>query len=70
MERDKLLLLPFFAGLILMGYSWCISYPLSVNSVDDFVFNHVSVLYWVSARDTVYRLKEASLTRLLLHALE
>ena len=31
-----------------MVYSWYISYPLSVNSVNDFVFNHVSVLYWVS----------------------
>lgn len=24
------------------------SYPLSVNSVDDFVFNHLSILYWFS----------------------
>jgi len=31
-----------------MVYSWYISYPLSINSVDDFAFNHVSVLYWVS----------------------
>lgn len=48
MEKNKLLLLPFLAGLILMGYSWYTSYPLSVNSVNDSVFNHVSVLYWVS----------------------
>jgi hypothetical protein len=48
MEKNKLLLLPFFAGLILMGYSWYLSYPLSINSVDDYVFNNVSILYWFS----------------------
>jgi hypothetical protein len=48
MEKNKLLLLPFFAGLVLMVYSWWISYPLSINSVDDVVFNHVPVLYWIS----------------------
>ena len=48
MEKNKLLLFPFFAGLILMAYSWYLSYPLSIDSVDDFVFNHVSVLYWFS----------------------
>ena len=31
-----------------MAYSWYSSYPLSIDSVDDFVFNHVSVLYWFS----------------------
>lgn len=35
-------------GLILMVYSWFLSYPLSIDSSDDFVFNHVSVLYWYS----------------------
>jgi hypothetical protein len=48
MEKNKLLLLPFFAGLVLMVYSWCISYPLSINSADDVIFNHVPVLYWIS----------------------
>lgn len=31
-----------------MVYSWYLSYPLSVDSVNDVVFNHVSILYWVS----------------------
>jgi hypothetical protein len=31
-----------------MVYSWYVSYPLSINSVDDFVFNHISILYWIS----------------------
>lgn len=48
MEKNKLLFFPFFAGLILMACSWYLSYPLSIDYVDDFVFNHVSVLYWFS----------------------
>ena len=31
-----------------MVYSWLQSYPLSVVSLTDLVFYHVSVLYWVS----------------------
>jgi len=31
-----------------MVYSWYLSYPLSVNFLGDFVFNHMSVLYWFS----------------------
>jgi len=31
-----------------MIYSWYISYPISAIASNDFVFDHVSVLYWVS----------------------
>lgn len=48
LEKNKLLVFPLAVGIILMVYSWYLSYPLSINSVDDFIFNHVSVLYWVS----------------------
>ncbi|MGD0645051.1 MAG: hypothetical protein ABSA75_09120 [Candidatus Bathyarchaeia archaeon] len=48
MEKNKLLFLPFFVGLVLMIYSWYVSYPLSVNSVSDIIYNHVSILYWIS----------------------
>ncbi len=48
MEKKTLLFIPLFAGIILMAISWLTSYPLSINSVDDFVFNHVSILYWLS----------------------
>ena len=48
MEKKKLLLFPFFVGLVLMAYSWYISYPLSITSIDDVIFNHVPVLYWIS----------------------
>lgn len=47
LEKNRLLLLlPFFSGVILVVYSWCLSYPLSIDSLNDFVFNHVSPLYW------------------------
>ena len=48
LKKNKLLLFPFFMGIILMAYSWYSSYPLSIDSVDDFIFNHVSILYWIS----------------------
>jgi len=35
-------------GIILMVYSWYLSYPLSIDFPDDFVFNHMSPLYWFS----------------------
>lgn len=31
-----------------MVYSWYLSYPLSIDSVGDYIFNHVPVLYWFS----------------------
>jgi hypothetical protein len=48
MQKNKLALFPFFLGLILLVYSWCSSYPLSIKFPGDFVFNHVSPLYWLS----------------------
>ena len=35
-------------GIVLMVYSWYLSYPLAIDSPGDFVFNHVSLLYWFS----------------------
>jgi len=48
LEKNRLLLIPFFAGLSLMIYSWWLSYPLSITSASDVIFNHVNFLYWVS----------------------
>ncbi|MGA3059739.1 MAG: hypothetical protein ABSD92_05155 [Candidatus Bathyarchaeia archaeon] len=31
-----------------MIYSWFLSYPLTLNSPSDTVFNHISVFYWIS----------------------
>jgi len=28
--------------------SWYLSYPLTIDSVDDVLFNHISILYWIS----------------------
>jgi len=48
MKGTKLLLLPLVIGIMLMVYSWYLSYPLAIDSPGDFIFNHVSVLYWFS----------------------
>ena len=48
MEKNRLLLLPFFVGLVLLIYSFYLTYPLSTNSANDLVFNHVSIWYWFS----------------------
>jgi hypothetical protein len=48
LEKSRLLLFPLLIGIMLMVYSWCVSYPLSIDSLDDFVFNHISLLYWYS----------------------
>ena len=48
MKKNRLLIIPFFTGLVLLAYSWYLSFPLSVNSVGDSIFNHISILYWFS----------------------
>lgn len=34
-------------GLVLILYSYHLSYPLLMDSVDDFVYNHISPIYWI-----------------------
>jgi hypothetical protein len=48
LEKNRLLLLPFSVGLVLMIWSWYLSYPLTAISANDFVFNHISIFYWIS----------------------
>jgi hypothetical protein len=48
MEKGKLLIIPFFVGLTLLIYSWFLSFPLSLNSAGDLIYNHVQILYWIS----------------------
>ncbi len=48
MDKKKLLFVPLFVGLTLLIWSWFASYPLSVGSANDFVFKHMSLLYWFS----------------------
>lgn len=42
------LLILLSLGTALMVSSWWASYPLMMSSQFDFVFNHVSIMYWVS----------------------
>jgi hypothetical protein len=49
MEKIKLaLVISFLIGLILFLYSWYLSYPLALSYPNDSIFNHVSILYWIS----------------------
>lgn len=45
--KQKLLVVPIIIGLLLLVISWFLSYPLSFDSPLDFVFNHISPLYWI-----------------------
>ena len=46
MEKNKFLLFPLVIGIVLLVYSSWLSYPLSIDSLDDLLFSHISVLYW------------------------
>ena len=48
MEKGKLLIIPFLLGLSLLIYSWYVSFPLSINSVGDSIYDHVPIFYWIS----------------------
>lgn len=41
------MLIPMCIGVILLFLSWCLSYPVSIDSPYDFVYNHFSYLYWI-----------------------
>jgi hypothetical protein len=43
----------FLVGLSLMIYSWLLSYPLIVVGANDYVFNHVSIFYWIGLELTL-----------------
>jgi hypothetical protein len=47
LEKNKLVIVPFIIGILLLVYSWFLSYPLYAM-VNDLVFYHVSIFYWVS----------------------
>jgi hypothetical protein len=46
-SKSRFLLILMCLSLILIVYSWFQSYPLLINSPTDFIFNHVSSLYWI-----------------------
>ena len=45
--KNKVLVLVFILGLLLVFYSWYVSYPISTDSFSDFLFDHISPFYWV-----------------------
>lgn len=47
MQKMKLILIPMCIGVILLFLSWGLSYPVSIDSPYDFVYNHISYLYWL-----------------------
>jgi hypothetical protein len=47
-KKIYLLLSIFILGLFLFLYSWYITFPISINSANDLVFNHVPSIYWLS----------------------
>lgn len=46
MEKKRILLFPFFLGLLLMIYSWFLSFPLSIGAYGKSVFGSVPLMYW------------------------
>jgi hypothetical protein len=48
LQKNKLLLVPFFLGLVFLFSSWLLSYPLYVSDLADVIPNHLSILYWFS----------------------
>ena len=47
LNKSRLLLFPLIIGIALIVYSWFLSCPLSINSLNDFVFNNISIFYWI-----------------------
>ena len=47
MIKARLLLILISLSLVLIICSWFQSYPIFIDSPTDFIFNHISVLYWI-----------------------
>jgi len=47
MQKLIAVMLPLSLGLVLIVYSWYQGYPLMIDTPYDFVFNHISVSYWL-----------------------
>jgi hypothetical protein len=48
MQKLKLISFPILIAIALLLLSWYQSYPVSMDSPNDFVYNHISYLYWLS----------------------
>jgi hypothetical protein len=47
-KAKYLLFVPFSIGSVLFACSWYLSYPFSLSNATESIFNHVSILYWIS----------------------
>jgi hypothetical protein len=47
LKKEKLVIIPLCMGLVLILYSWYLSFPVYIDSRLDFVFFHISPLYWL-----------------------
>lgn len=48
LTKNKFLFLLCLFCFVLIIYSWFLSYPVLINSSDDFIYNHISPYYWIS----------------------
>ena len=56
LRSNWLLVIPLLFGILLMASAWFLSYPLLIVSPDDWIFNHISSLYWIGLPLTVVSL--------------
>ena len=49
MQKLKLTLIPILTGILLVLYSWYVSYPVSIDSPYDFIYNNISPIYWLGS---------------------
>jgi hypothetical protein len=45
--KSLLLAILLLLGLSFIVLAWYFSFPLSINSANDFIFYHISILYWI-----------------------
>jgi hypothetical protein len=62
MNRNWLLIIPLFVGISLMISAWFQSYPIGIVSSDDWLFLHISTLYWIGLPLTLCSLYVIGLT--------
>jgi hypothetical protein len=62
LKKNRIIFPSFLVGLVLLGCSWWLSYPLSLDSSTDLIFNHISPLYWIGLSMTVLSMFAIAIT--------
>jgi hypothetical protein len=47
MDKNRIFAVPLLIGLLLICYAWYTSFPIFINSANDYIYNHISVYYWI-----------------------